>query len=296
MPYRFFFSYARENRDPLLNRFYEDLCKEVTLTKFHNADQVGFFDGKDIQSGAPWRIELTDALQTAKTFVAICSPDYVNSEYCGKEFQFFRERYRKYISAKKPPKAPRLIQPVLWGAPSGSLHQTLSDFQYTDDEYPAVYAQEGLRYMMQLSDHENDYKRFVVRLARKLVDYSEEHTLPDAAGTAVLDAVENAFAAQRQEASEGDGTSAWFLFVAARPDEFPSERKATDRYKKRGGKEWKPFAPDTFDTVGIIAQATASKYKLYFEELPLNDEIETQIKEAEKRGELVIVLVDPWTL
>jgi FxsC-like protein len=296
MPYRFFFSYARENRDPLLNRFYADLCKQVTLTKYHAAGTVGFFDGEEIKAGAPWKAELGDALRTAKTFVAICSPAYINSEYCGKELRVFLNRYGQYVNQKQLIKGPPLIHAVLWGPPGGSLHQTINEFQYSDDDYPAVYAKEGLRYMMQLKDHEDDYTKFVVRLADKLVAYSEQHPLPDAARIAVLDDIESAFAARREETPESDGTSAWFVFVAGKPNEFPAERQSRDRYKLRGGRDWKPFAPDSPDTVGIMAQRTASDYKLYYEELPLSSEIETQIEEAERRGEPVIVIVDAWTL
>jgi FxsC-like protein len=296
MSYRFFFSYARENRDPLLNRFYEDLSKQVLLTQYHAIGEVGFFDGEAIKSGAPWKAQLGDALRSSKTFVAVCSPAYINSEYCGKEFKFFLNRYDKYVSDRQPANPPRLIQAVLWGAPSGSLHQAMTEFQYTDDEYPPVYAQEGLRYMMLLKGYEDDYNRFVVRLARKLVDFSTEHTLPDAPNIGPLDEIESAFATRREETAETDGSNVWFIFVAGRPNEFPSERTSVDRYKKRGGRDWKPFIPDSSDTVGIIAQATASKYSLYFGELPLDEQIEARIEKAEARGEPVIVFVDAWTL
>lgn len=296
MPYRFFFSYARENRDPLLNRFYEDLCKQVRLKKFHETGKVGFFDGEAIKAGAPWKIELGEAIRTAMSFVAICSPDYVNSEYCGKELNAFLGRYNRYLENTNLVQRPRLLQAVIWGAPSGSLHQAVTGFQYTDDEYPAVYAAEGLRYMMQLKDYEDDYKEFVTRLAHKLVDYSEQHPLPEASRIPELDQIESAFSPRRQETPDSDGNSAWFVFVAAKPGEFPSDRRSVDRYKLRGGRDWKPFAPDSIETVGIIAQATASKYSFYYEELQLNGEIETQIEEAERRGEPVIVIVDAWTL
>jgi hypothetical protein len=58
MAYRFLFSYARENRDRDLDRFFKNLCTAVKLEEYVPKDELAFFDGKSIQTGEPWRDEL----------------------------------------------------------------------------------------------------------------------------------------------------------------------------------------------------------------------------------------------
>lgn len=62
----------------------------MKLEKYHATGEVGFFDGEGVKSGEPGKPALGNALRTAKTFVAVCSPDYINTEYCGKELRVFR--------------------------------------------------------------------------------------------------------------------------------------------------------------------------------------------------------------
>src|SRR5579872_4578138 len=195
MAYRFFFSYARENRDRDLDRFFKHLCTAVKLEEYVRRDELAFFDGESIQTGAPWKDTLAKGLRTSRVLVAVCSPDYINSDYCGKEFQVFLERVASYAAAKNLQDAPRLILPVIWGNPKGSLREVISQYQYTDDAYPRIYAEEGLRYLAQLSNRKDDYKRFVKRLAQKIVNGARDHPLPDLPVLRSLDQVKSAWAA-----------------------------------------------------------------------------------------------------
>jgi hypothetical protein len=79
MPYQCFFSYARKNRSDDLNRFVADLREKILLRKYLPEDEVVFFDGEGIEAGALWKQELSEALRTSRVFLAICSPDYINS-------------------------------------------------------------------------------------------------------------------------------------------------------------------------------------------------------------------------
>lgn len=295
MPYQYFFSYARENRNSDLDRFLQDLRNKILLQRYFPDHEIGFFDGDAIEIGAPWKTTLATGLRTSRVFLALCSPNYINSEYCGKEFTAFLERYRAYVAATNPPKPPKLILPILWGAPGGSLREVIKEFQYTDDDFPSVYAQEGLRYMMELKEHADDYTKFVTRLAQKIVEAGAEHALPELPTLRPLDEISSAFHdAARPEANEGD--RAWFVFVAARPAELQPPRTSVDRYKRAGGRDWRPFDPDARDPVGMFAQAAATEYQRYFDEIPVTSDLIARVDEAWKVHEPVLVLVDPWTL
>jgi hypothetical protein len=81
----FFFSYARADDDGYVQRFYADLVNEVGRQSGRRDDDVGFRDLSTIPVGSPWRQRLIEALSRTRTFVALCSPTYYGSEFCGKE-------------------------------------------------------------------------------------------------------------------------------------------------------------------------------------------------------------------
>jgi FxsC-like protein len=293
MPFEFFFSYARENRSRHLERFRKNLIQQLKLRKHFPKDEIGFFDGEDIKAGDNWKDALGTALRTSRVFLALCSPDYINSEYCGKEFQIFLERFETYKKTASSTRPPRLIMPILWGDPRGSLRDVISQFQYTDDQYPAIYAEEGLSRMMDQKKHADAYKQFVIRLANKIVENSAAHPMPDLATLRPLENVNSAFhTAEASESEEGD--RAWFIFVAGKPADFQPPRTAVDRYKTRGGKDWRPFSPASSASVGIVAQSVASLCERYFSEMPVDAKLIDRIKTATQ--EPVFVIADAWSL
>jgi FxsC-like protein len=295
MPYEVFVSYCRDNRNDDLDRFVADLCAKIRLCKHLNEHEVAFFDGESIETGVPWKQQLAIGLRTSRVLLAFCSPDYINSDYCGKEFQVFLERYDAYVAGQPAGTLPNVILPILWGKPAASLREVISRFQYTDDDFPAIYAHEGLRYMMDLKAHEDDWKKLATRLAQKIVDASAAHPLPELAHLRPLDAVESAFHGAAQ-AEPDAGDRAWFVFVAPKPGELQPPRVSVDRYRKIGGRDWRPFHPDAKEPVGLIAQTAASQYDRYFEEAPLAPDLLPRLKAAEAAGEPVVILVDPWSL
>ncbi len=48
--------------------------------------------------------------------------------------------------------------------------------------------------------------------------------------------------------------------------------------------------------VGIIAQGVAAKQKLFYKDLPLDGDLVKRIREAEENKEVVIIVVDPWSI
>src|SRR5262245_2894430 len=114
MTHVFFTSYARldSNKFSKLDRVVEELRERVRSKLGAKAAQdVGFFDTQDIQTGADWERVLGTALRHARILVCMCSPTYFNSEFCAKEFEVFRRRLQDAADAFKDV---RVILPVLW--------------------------------------------------------------------------------------------------------------------------------------------------------------------------------------
>jgi hypothetical protein len=71
----FYLSYARGDDERLVERFYLDLCAEIRDRAGLGAQaQVGYLDVRDVEIGARWASQLSDALNNCRTFVALMSP------------------------------------------------------------------------------------------------------------------------------------------------------------------------------------------------------------------------------
>lgn len=312
--YWFFFSYARSDRDAKLgvedhiHRFYEDLCKEVEMQPKENDPplppdhETGFFDTKTIQTGATWEPEIEEALRTSRVMVSLCSPAYFTSEYCGKEFRVFLDRRNEYISRSASAEHPPMIQPILWGRP-GVLPEIIRKLQYSNDAYPPIYAGEGLRYMMRLDGHKDDYAKFTTQLARMIVATAEKHPLPHSPKGSPIAQIKSAFhcpAGQATAHEESSGanrpTSAGFVFVAASSKAFTNLKlkTAVHYYGEEGRKDWCPYLPD--EPVLFYALDAAKKHHLWPRELPVGKDLLEKLEQSNRRREPVIILLDPWTL
>ena len=280
----FFFSYARADYDVHLQKFYGDLCKEISLAT-QVQGEPGFFDQRDIELGGIWSEKLKEALRTSKSLVSVFSPKYLASDYCGKEFQVCFDRQSRSRATSTA------LFPVIWGAPSGSLHKVIEGIQFTAKGFPRVYAEEGLFFLIKLKRLEDEYTEFVSRLARNIVDVIAKHPLPEILLPS-LQSVKNPF-----EASTANppltSRQAFFSYVVGRPDEL--KRAEVERYG-RGGKDWRPFHPDYPHPIGRLAMRVALDQDLDPAELELGKDLVARIEEAERRGDLVILLVDPWTV
>jgi FxsC-like protein len=297
MPRGFFFSYAQQDRDQYLDQFYADLCKEAGLKKYW--PEFGFFDKESIETGTMWKPELEKALSSCRVLVAICSPSYVNRPYCGKEFQVFHERHLEFVSRYQPQKGPRFIFPVIWGHPSDSLHEKIKLYQLSNDalggsKFPAAYMENGLHYLMRLDQNKDDYRILVTHLAHQIVDAATERLLDELASVRPLDQVENAFAAE-SAADEPEASRAFFAFVAGKPTELINKVRSVDRYRLMGGGDWRPFLPKA-DTMTSLASGLAVNQNLFYREVPADGTLMNLIEAADKRKEIVVIVVDPWTL
>ncbi len=319
MSYWFFLSYAREdNRDlrkdeisgevrGLVKTFYEDLCREVSSQTGEYQD-IGFFDGEEIQPGTEWSKKLDSALQACRVFVSIYSPTYFKKTFCGKEWAIFSARLSEYIKGLPPAQdAPSLILPVLWeseGSVLKNLPGDLSKFQYKTDDYGADYAKYGLRQMMRNKKFEENYLEFVRVLASKIIEAAKMHTLPVPNGLPSIDEIAPVFpvseaapaAAAQPAVQEANPRYVKFIFVAAKKNELQGVRTSLSPYGGTGG-EWRPWLPDPEDEIDLLVQDVVRQEKLFSEgTIPLDDNLLQQLEAAQSNNRIVVIVVDTWTL
>jgi FxsC-like protein len=300
MTFWFFTSYTSADRDPYLEQFFGDLRNAVRTRLGGSAESISFLDTRSIEAADQWENILADALRTSRLCVAICSPSYLLSPYCGKEYQVFCERRDSWLR-DHPGELARVIFPVLWVPPTGELPAAISSLQYSHDDFPALYAKEGLQYLMRLNRFKDDYEQFVLRLAQKLVDAGRASPLPELTELRPLTDVPSAFnratlTVVPSQPEADDPNKVCFVFVVARRSELAGLRTSLDGYYHEAGWHWRPYHPDTDDTVGLLAQEIACRLKLRYVELDLDENLPDRLRDLERAKEPVIFLADAWSV
>jgi hypothetical protein len=92
MAHWFFLSYARCDADVYFKRFRQELAEAVRVKVGGDLESVAFFDRDDIGAGEEWPDTLSAALQHSRIFVPIYTRSYFASDYCGREWEVFRQR------------------------------------------------------------------------------------------------------------------------------------------------------------------------------------------------------------
>lgn len=288
----FFFSYSRADAaDAYLNRFYEDLRREVSTRGGIDVAETAF---RDVEQplGTDWRRTTADGLGSCDVFVPIYSPSYFSSTICGQEWHAFSSRLPAGGGA-------RSIAPVWWLPVRGGLPPVAESMQDTRDLFGAEYREYGLRYLMQLKRNEERYQEFLVHFSMALITAAAE--APPPRRIAELRAVPNAFAtgppgvrAERPPRTRGGPRKVTFVVAATGRDEMATVRTALDVYGDDWA-DWRPYRPDTDEAVVVRAQAVASTQLMMFSEpVPVDGSLRDRLDAARRRGEMVVLLVDPW--
>ena len=87
-----------------------------------------------------------------------------------------------------------------------------------------------------------------------------------------------------------------FIFLAGRRQELQPYRASLDPYGESGG-EWRPWLPDPRDEVDLLVQEVIQRERLISDgAIPLDNELDKRLKEAENGNKIVVIVVDLWTL
>ena len=307
MPYEFFFSYSRSNSSPYLDQFFEDLCEDLRgklgLPPGH---PVGFRDKHNLELGAEWEPTLLDALQQSKVMLALGSPAYFQSEYCGKEWAFFRARM---AAAKGAGALPPLLKSVVWiPIDIARLPARVGELQLLSGAKEAVHNAKGLHYMLkQIVDQRSAYNDFIDALSDEIRHAGDAHPLPPLPDPPALRTLAPAFAAPPAAAAAGGGAAqilmpsgpkhVHFIYVAADPHEF-GDARPPDPYVDSGAGDWRPFFPADPRRVNPLLQQVAARDELAFSstEVPFGDDLIQRIDAALKQRQIVVIVIDPWSL
>lgn len=276
MSHLFFFSYARANTkrmadSNLVREFREALEGEVEQFLGQVDEEICFFDSSDIEAGVEWPATLADAIRTSRVALALYSPNYFTSRWCGKELQVFLDRA---AGAPVPP-APTPLIPVIWTPALQGLPAPLQKIQTHDATFPESYSHLGLRQVMNVGS-KADFHLIVTALAHRIVAAIQANALPPLAQLD-LDQVVSAWdaAANADPASHKKGgiTKTCFVFAA------------------RQGWDWKPYAGGS--AIGALAQTVSGQLGLKYEEIPCDAALPARLRDTHEHHVPTVVFADP---
>lgn len=281
----FFLSYARsryrpEDSDRWVAKFFKDLCHDIGQAT--GTLNPGFMD-RQIPVGSEWPDQLADALANCRVFLALFSPAYFSSEYCGKEWAAFLKRYHAQSAGLHRPSA---IIPAMWTPMDISeIPEPLHSMQNVPPEFPSAYLTEGLYGIMKLGRFREQYKETVLRLATLVKDRASDCAL-SYSPVPSLSTVRTPFGGGAQ----GSPRPAVRLTLAAQAiGGLPAARDAY--YYGRTPREWTPFRDESHSLpIGTFAEQVLS-------ELGHRSIVDTADEPPQDPPDAPgVLVVDPWAV
>ena len=306
--FRFFLSYARFDLDRHLRKFYQDLALEVRALagiETETLSEIGFLDLENIDLGEEWSEKLRLGIHLSRVLVPLYSPTYFKRETCGKEFSAFSDPANVYLGSSLPVNLlrPRPILPILWyPVRKDQLPATApatTEIQFTKGNFPKVYSERGLQFILSTPGYARDYRIFLRWFAQRLIEVAEaepKRTLDDLRFVARLRDAKAAFPSAPQSSLEKKRTTlrlAKFVFIAAKAGEIDRIGHA---YGQNGSLDWRPCAPQEDEFVAAIAQDAARLEEFISEPQLTYRDLTPILKQALIDRAVVVVLVDAWSL
>lgn len=283
----FFLSYARsDDRSAFVVKFYNDLLKQLDLSEFGSPDQPAFLDQERILLGADWGRTLGDAVGHCRSMLALYSPAYFRSVYCGKEWSAFRERLLQY-RAETDIDARALI-PVLWEPVPGPLPDDVVRIQYAEPSLGADYARHGLLHLLRTDPAGSAYRKVVEVIADRIRLAASRFRLPTVTDLD-LERVSGCFPVDRVESP---GHVQVFL-AAVTVDSTPPGRRCQDYYG-REPRDWSPYHPPARPTIAHRAQRVIVNEGHTTSLEVVDQDLSRKLDAARENNQTSVLLVDAW--
>ncbi|GAA4458903.1 FxsC protein [Phytohabitans houttuyneae] len=283
----FFLSYSPGDDDLYVARFFLDLSEAVRRTLGEGSErEVGFLDHGNANDH--WPSEIRNELSSCQTLVVLCSPKLFLDERCGRVWTVFSDRLRAYQSATGRG-APALIA-VPWSTRDLPVVAEGDGIDVTVQE-----STEDLRVLIRLHSYRGAYQDFVTGLARRVVETTKAHRIPQALPGVDLRTASNAFEPwqRRQRGSRGP-QYVHFVVAAGTRDEMRVVRQDLGFYGERQ-EDWAPYHPAIAQSLAARAREIAAERLFGSEVVPIGA-IGDQVALAQERNEIVVVLLDSWVV
>ncbi|SDT67408.1 FxsC C-terminal domain-containing protein [Streptomyces sp. TLI_053] len=334
-PY-FFFSYARRDHlagGAFVDQFFTDLRDELArIEPEAGPGELAYRDTERLRIGDDWERQLSRMLGASRTMVALYSPAYFASPYCGKEWTAFDGRTRRH-EEQTGESVPALI-PVLWEPPPEDLPAEVRRIQYMQHDFGAEYATGGLRHLLRTDPQGTAYRKVVRVIAERIREAASwrvaelrdldlgqvEGCFPveEAAPVAARSSLVRLFVAARRA---GDPPAVVGGAGAVNGDRFPAQRSEADSVRTdraaaggdladgrpggpdgpyQGGwygahpRDWAPYHPPRLPSLAVQAQQVITRAGHSTSLETVGPDLADALDRARENNEVSVLLVDPW--
>ncbi len=299
--YSFFLSYSSKDRiqtdrestttnpKDLVRTFFDDLDQQMKLLGYADG---GFFDKKGLE--ADWRQDMRLALASSRILVPLYSPLYFQNAYCGKEWEVFNQRFHENKRLVYPDVGnPTVILPVCWRAPV-VLPADVSRYQIQYEGFVQGYdADHGLEYLMSRERYRDAYQDFLFTFSRKLLALAQEQGDAKVRDLPGFDDLNPPFPGINKPGLK----YVRYVFVAGLKNEMVTLRETRECYANSlNRKDWRPCYPDLTRPVEKIATGPAKAASKTYEFVEHSPQLMTRLREARRLNNIVVLVVDPWSV
>lgn len=287
-----------ERRDVHCKTFYTDLVSRLFTQLQIRAGDLRHFDEGNAHEPDAWSAWSLRAVQRCEVLVCLYSKSFFGSPYCGRIWAAFQ---RRLVSVGMPENSPRIF-PILWTKPdefdSMVFPKVVRDLEFPHQNYGDTYSRLGLRFLVEhkeRGEYQQAYNAFLDQFSSRLLQQALGAPLNEDLTIPPLNQIESVFhdlPAESKPLQQGSDY-AYFIYVAARKNEIKKLR-APDGYDDQAA-GWMPYHPMSQEKLGLISTVVAAQEKVIHDVIPLDKDLVLKVREAEERGNIIIMLVDPWT-
>jgi FxsC-like protein len=301
----FFFSYASDDRNRYLDKFYDSLSERVCALLGQPRSRlpdIAFFDTQSIRTGEKWKEALAQALQTCQAFVYMSTPRYYRREMCGKEWEVFHRRlsHPETLASHPNVKLTRMI-PIPWIPLSADelQSQTISAYQFIRSKFGKAYEEQGLEYVAKL-DRPNFHK-LVYHVADMIAEAVRDPVLPFLASMPPFEEIPHPF---NDLPSPRGPSFAMIVCVVGCQKELITCKAETEAYGDSSLSRicWRPYLPpESKEILHVVDEAVKESQievnqNFDYKVISVQDDLSRRLELAKRNRNVVILIVDCWSL
>ncbi|MFD7059551.1 TIR domain-containing protein [Streptomyces sp. NPDC059906] len=172
LPHWFFTSYSDiRSNFPLVERFHQDVEREVGQILGRQTPGKGFVDARDIKPGELWEDRIVrNGVCTTMAMLVLYSPSYFQSHWCAREWTVFTARVGRH---RYEGCAPSCLIGVLWQKGKQDWPDAVNAYHYVRRGPDSVYEKHGLVHLVPRGPewHESpEYREIVLEVADLVAD------------------------------------------------------------------------------------------------------------------------------
>jgi len=174
------------------------------------------------------------------------------------------------------------------------MHPIAGPIQYYSPTLGDLYQRLGVRQLMRLGRHRDDYVSFVFELSEQIVESVESHPIPDADEFADFNQIPSAFheATPAEPIPADQSLLVHFVVATSARADMAEIRGGLHIYGERA-RDWAPYDPALPVPLAEYALGIATEHSFVSRVADVR-ELARWAEQASRRNQIVVLLVDAW--